>query len=140
VKSGWVKPHQTTREEIAELFGLADRDLEACQTADLVTDWRFNIAYNAALQLATAALAAAGYEAARTAHHLRVIRSLEFTLGLSANKIDLFDAFRKKRNEADYERAGVVSDTEAEEMLALARELRANVEAWIARTHSSLKP
>jgi len=121
------------------LFGLAERDLEACQTADLVTDWRFNIAYNAALQLATAALAAAGYEASRTAHHLRVIRSLEFTLALSPNKIDLFDAFRKKRNEADYERAGVVSDTEAEEMLALARELRVDVEAWIARTHPSLK-
>lgn len=121
------------------MFGLADRDLEACQTADLVTDWRFNIAYNAALQLATAALAAAGYEASRIAHHLRVIRSLEFTLALSPNKIDLFDAFRKKRNEADYERAGVVSDTEAEEMLALARELRVDVEAWIARTHPSLK-
>jgi len=52
-------------------------------------------------------LAAAGFEASRTAHHLRVIRSLEFTLGLSPNRINLPDAFRKKRNEADYERAGV---------------------------------
>lgn len=119
MKSGWIKPHRATRDEVVGLFGLADCDLDACQTADLVTDWRFNVAYNAALQTATAALAAAGYQASRTAHHLRVIHSLEFTLGLPANEIDLFDAFRKKRNEADYERAGVVSDTEAEDMIVL---------------------
>jgi hypothetical protein len=31
-------------------------------------DWAFNIAYNAALQVATAALAAAGYQAERLNH------------------------------------------------------------------------
>jgi hypothetical protein len=33
----------------------ADRDLVACKTPGLHNDWSFNIAYNAALQLATAA-------------------------------------------------------------------------------------
>ena len=45
---------------IRDLFGLVDRDLQACRTPNLAVDWRFNIAYNAALQAATAALAAAG--------------------------------------------------------------------------------
>jgi hypothetical protein len=37
--------------------------LAASKTPGLHTDWRFNIAYSAALQLASAALAAAGYQA-----------------------------------------------------------------------------
>jgi hypothetical protein len=47
----------------------------------LSPDWRLNIAYNAALQAATAALAAAGYRASREAHHCRAIQSLAFTIG-----------------------------------------------------------
>ena len=64
VQAGWLKPHRTSKQEIADLFGVADRDIAACQTAGLIADWRLNIAYNAALQLATAALAAAGYQPA----------------------------------------------------------------------------
>jgi len=47
------------------LFGVADRDLRDCQVRGLSADWRLNIAYNAALQIATVALAAAGYRAAK---------------------------------------------------------------------------
>ena len=65
-------------------------------------DWRFAIAYNAALQAATAALAAAGYRASRENHHYRVIQSLELTLGKDAKFIRAFDAFRKKRNVSSY--------------------------------------
>lgn len=139
-KTGWLKQHQTSRQEIAELFGLADRDLDACQTEKLVVDWQFNIAYNAALQLATAALAAAGYQAARMAHHFRVISSLELTLGWDKATVELLNDFREKRNEADYERAGAISEADAEEMLTLARRLRTEVEAWIAKNHPHLRP
>jgi len=59
-----------------------------------------NIAYNAALQAATTALAAAGYRASRDQHHYRVIHSLEGTIGAEPALITLFDSFRKKRNVA----------------------------------------
>jgi hypothetical protein len=59
---------------------MADRDLGKCQTANHNPDWQLNIAYNAALQAATAALAVAGYRAAREAHHYRVIQSLAYTI------------------------------------------------------------
>lgn len=61
LKFGWLKEHTTSRQEIADLFAVADRDLAASKTPGLHNDWRFNIAYNAALQVASAALAAAGY-------------------------------------------------------------------------------
>jgi hypothetical protein len=63
-KFGWLKAHQTNRNEIAELLAVADRDLGA-STPGLHNDWSFNIAYNAALQVATAALAASGSGRAR---------------------------------------------------------------------------
>ena len=137
---GWLRPHTTSRQEIGDLFAVADRDLQACQTPELVSDWRFNIAYNAALQLSTAALAAAGYEAERANHHYRVIQSLEYTLRVDTNTIGKFDLFRKKRNITDYERADTISETEAEEMRRLAATLRIGVEDWIRENHPELAP
>ncbi|MGA2609525.1 MAG: hypothetical protein ABSH01_18960 [Terriglobia bacterium] len=83
-KFGWLKAHKTNRNEIAELMAVVDRDLAASKTPGLHNDWSFNIAYNAALQLATAALAASGYQAERANRHYRVIDSLSLTLGTDA--------------------------------------------------------
>src|SRR5229473_3583642 len=135
LKFGWLKEHKTSGQEIADLFAVGDRDLGACKTPGLHNDWRFNIAYNAALQLASAALAAAGYQAERSNHHYRVIDSLGLTLGVDAATIKMFDTFRKKRNISDYERTGAISDLESEEMGQLAERLRLEVEVWIRKNH-----
>jgi uncharacterized protein (UPF0332 family) len=94
-------------------------------------DWQFNIAYNAALQCAKAALAAAGYRAAKDAHHYRVIQSLRFTLGAEDRIIQKLDAFRKKRNISEYNHAGAITSIELDEMIALAENIRKSVEAWM---------
>jgi hypothetical protein len=98
-----------------------------------------NIAYNAALQAATIALAA-GYRAARESHHFRVIQSLQETIGADAGVVATFDAFRKKRNITGYERIGLVSDAEADAMHALAVRLRDDVLAWLTRHNARLLP
>lgn len=97
-----------------------------------------NIAYNAALQAATAALAAAGYRASRDQHHYRVIQSLRETIGADAALINTFDTFRKKRNVAGYERVGLVSDGDADSMRALALQLRDVVATWLRKHHAHL--
>ncbi len=127
---GWLIKHKTSPDEIRELFEVVDRDLADCQSESLSPHWKLAIAYNAALQMATAALAASGYRSAREAHHYRVIQSLRYTMELEGGTIVRFDAFRKKRNIGGYERAWAVSGHEADEMLALARELRTNIETW----------
>jgi hypothetical protein len=96
------------------------------------------IAYNAGLQAATAALAAAGYRASRENHHYRVIQSLEFTIAPDRKQIDTFDGFRKKRNVSSYDLSGTVSEKEAGEMFTLASEIRSAVEKWIRTTHPDL--
>lgn len=138
LRNGWLIEHQTSPQEITELLGLADRDLADCQATGLSPDWQLAIAYNAALQMATAALAAAGYRAAHEAHHYRVIQSLAYTIRAKSSLVHQLDRFRKKRNIIDYERAGTVSDQEAKEIFALAMALRQSVETWLRRNHAEL--
>lgn len=99
-----------------------------------------NIAYNAALQAANAALAAAGYRAARDQHHFRIIQSLRDTIGATGELVSTFDAFRKKRNITGYERVGAVSDADAAEMRRLALSIRDDVLDWLRRSHPQLVP
>jgi len=120
------------------LLGVVARDLADCRTRGLSADWKLNIAYNAALQAATAALAAAGYRAARDAHHYRVIQSLSLTIGPKSSWIDQLEMFRKKRNIGGYERAGAVSNQEATEMIQLANQLAESVKDWLGHTHPKL--
>ncbi len=117
---GWLRSHPASREEIAELLALAHRDLAECETPGLSPDWQLAIAYNAALQCATAALAACGYRVGRgVGHHYRTIQSLELTLGWDA-------------------RSGSVSAQEARQMLELARKLRDELQAWLEAHHPTL--
>ena len=138
LKNGWLIDHQTSRQEIQHLFRLADRDLADCRNLTLSADWQFNIAYNVALQCAKAALAAAGFRAAKDAHHYRVIQSLKFTLGTEDRIIQKLDAFRKKRNISEYDHAGAITAVELNEMIVLAGNLRKSVEAWIVAEFPSL--
>lgn len=137
-RNGWIVKHRTSRHEIRDLLHVVERDLADSAAEGLSADWRMNIAYNAALQAATAALAAAGYRPSREAHHYRVIQSLRETLGAGAAVVATFDAFRKKRNISGYERVGLVSDADAGAMRALAVALRGDVMAWLKRYHGDL--
>ena len=140
LKNGWLIEHRTSRQEIEHLFRLVDRDITDCRNQSLSPDWRFNIAYNAALQCAKAALAAAGFRAAKDAHHYRVIQSLKFTLKTEDKIIQTLDAFRKKRNVSEYNHAGAVTAIELDEISVLAGNLRKSVEAWIVAEYPGLRP
>ena len=135
------KPHQPSAEEIENLFAVAERDLAAAQVPGLGDDWSFSIAYNAALQLAIAALYATGYEVPRgESHHFRVIQSLEHTVRLDLARIRKFETFRKKRNVGVYDMAGAISPGEAREMIALARDMQHLVHEWLTKNHRKLAP
>ncbi|OGW91946.1 MAG: hypothetical protein A3D28_00230 [Omnitrophica bacterium RIFCSPHIGHO2_02_FULL_63_14] len=137
-KNSWLVKHKPYAREIGQILGLADRDLKDSQVEGITADWKLTIAYNSALQSATAALLACGYRASREMHHFRVIGSLAYTIGASADLINRLDKFRKKRNISDYEMAGAVSEGEAKEMLQLAKVLRREVEEWLKKSHPGL--
>ena len=56
-RNGWLTPHASSPQDIADLQAVVRRDLRDSQARDVSADWRVNIAYNAALQAAKAALA-----------------------------------------------------------------------------------
>jgi hypothetical protein len=138
LNDGWVKQHTPSAREIKNLSGIADRDLVQSLLPGLSPDTRFTIAYNAALQCCSAALAASGYRISREAHHYRLIQSLQFTLNEDAATIRLLDDFRKKRNISDYEMAGTISEKEAAEMHALATQLRKRLGLWLKENYPGL--
>lgn len=139
-KNRWIREHRPSPEEIARLMAIADRDIEQSQTPGLGAEWQFDIAYNAILQTATAALAAAGYRAERANKHMRTLECLKFTLGVDEATDAMLDRMRRKRHVAVYDQVGMISDHEAAELITIARRLRADVEAWLRKHHPELMP
>ena len=127
----WIMKYNTSAVDIAQLLHICDRDLEKAELIELGSDWRLSIAHNAAVQAAKAALAAIGYRARNEGQHYLVLQSLAFTIKTDASTIKQLDKFREKRNVSDYERVGMVTEQEAEEMIALAKQLRMDVEQWL---------
>jgi hypothetical protein len=61
-KNGWLRPYATNRQQVASLLAIAERDLEDAAQG-ISDDWKFGIAYNAALKLCTVLLYCEGYRA-----------------------------------------------------------------------------
>ena len=55
VDNGWLKVHETSPQEIDNLLEIVERDIEDAGK-DISHDWKFGIAYNAALKLCTVLL------------------------------------------------------------------------------------
>jgi uncharacterized protein (UPF0332 family) len=138
VDEGHLKEHTASCDEIEKLLAVFERDMADASVKSVSTDRRFATAYNAALMMARAALAASGYRTSGEANHLWTIQSLAFTLKPDNRFIEKFDKFRKKRNLSDYEMIGVVSEYEANETLNMARELHDMLIEWLQQNHPEL--
>ena len=138
LNEGKLKAHKTSKSEINQLLAVFDRDLADARVKALSADRRFATAYNAALMVSIAALAASGYRTSGEGHHYRTIQSLTFTLQVDAKTLNKFNKFRQKRNISDYERTDVVSEQEVAEMIALAQIIRTAADKWLHENHPEL--
>ena len=135
---GRLKNHTTSKDELRQLFAVYRRDMTDAQMEELSDDRRFATAYNAALMVARAALAASGYRTSGEGNHYWTIQSLVFTLQADVKTINKFNKFRQKRNITDYEMIGMVSEQEVTEVIDLAQELRALLIEWLEIHHPKL--
>lgn len=71
--NGWLKSHRTDATELGNLLAIADRDLADAAAGGLSSDWKFGIAYNAALKLCTMLLYDAGYMPEKSLAHYRTL-------------------------------------------------------------------
>ena len=110
------------------------------RVADLSLDRRFATAYAAALQLATTVLAASGFRAtAQRGHHVVTWQIVPELMGAELRETAVyFDSCRALRNRNDYDRVGVVSESEVDEVLREADSFRGQVMDWLSREHTRL--
>ena len=138
---GKLRTHATTQREIQDLFNVVDRDLEDSRIAALSADRRFMTTYNSVLQLATIVLRAAGYRGSGVGHHWVTFQALPHLLGPEHQSLaDYFNGCRSKRNTADYDAAGEISDGEVVELYQEALLFRTVVLRWLDMQHPALVP
>lgn len=136
-----LKKHDTSQSEISQLFKIVERDLEDAEVRGLSSDRRFMTAYNAALQLTTIVLRAAGYRTNpnKAGHHRMTIDALPEVLGIAhQDTTDYLHACRIKRNTSDYTSSGKISATEVAEIIKEVKALKSTVSKWIKETHPHL--
>jgi uncharacterized protein (UPF0332 family) len=132
---GWLRSHKTSRKEISDLLRITDRDLLDA-AGDISADWRFGIAYNAALKLCTILLYAEGYRPEKTLQHYRTIQALPLILGSDhETNAKYLDTCRNKRNIVEYDYAGGVTEEDVAELIAFVNELREEVILWLNEQH-----
>jgi uncharacterized protein (UPF0332 family) len=136
-----VKKHKTSKSELDKIRIAIRRDLADASLDGLSADRGFATAYNAALQAAKMAIACAGYRVTTGAGHHRIsFEAVKLAIGTSADSYaDYFDRCRRKRNVIDYDDANVATETEAQELVAKAKDFRDLVEQWIAKNYPQLK-
>src|SRR6266704_5597146 len=129
--NGWLRPHQSSPREIQDLLAIVRRDLADAE-GNISADWRFGIAYNAALKLCTILLPASGYRPEKALQHFRTLQALPLILGADRKAdAEYLDACRIKRNTVEYDRAGAATRKDADELIEFTRELQKTVCDWL---------
>jgi len=137
--NSWLKPHKTSRQEIGNLLAIVRRDLADARAEVISDDWRFGIAYNAALKLCTVLLYAQGYRPAPTLAHYRTLQALPLILG-KERKADAayLDTCRTKRNTVEYDYVGGVTESDTEELIEFIESFENDVLEWLRFKHPDL--
>ena len=136
-----LKAQKTSASEIRDLFGVAKRDLTDVTKAKalLSSDCLFSILYNSSLKLCTILLRSQGYRARSLGHHKITIECLPFVLDKNKAKyVKYLDTCRVKRNKVEYDKAGIITDEEVEELLEFTQSFLKEVEQWMYANHREL--
>src|SRR5438874_11402606 len=115
------------------MLDIVTRDLKEAERASSA-DWKFGIAYNAALKLCTILLNASGYRPDKLQAHFRTLRALPLILGDDRKTdADYLDTCRKTRNIVAYESVGFVLEAEATELFKFAKRMGEDVHDWLSK-------
>jgi len=136
---------ETSRQEIAELFKLADETLNDCRilaTTVVSAHSKYVIAYNAALACAEIPLRALGYrtkEDSKGGHNL-IFQALDFSVDPKGQYIAKLQAARSIRRQVTYDSVGSVGLPDVVNLIDVVSSLRNAVEKWIRKEHPKLLP
>jgi uncharacterized protein (UPF0332 family) len=122
LRSGRVHREKVSQREIHQALERAARDLRTARKILAEDwDWAFAVAYNAVLQASRAFMFAQGYRPASAEGHKNTFLFMRAAMGRqSGDLIAYFDRMRTKRNQAIYDVAGLITETEARDLMSRA--------------------
>jgi len=134
LNSRQIHKEKVSRVEVEHALERAERDLK---TARIIIaqdrDWGFAVAYDAVLQASRALMFAQGFRPASNESHKNTFAFMRVAMGKDYEELmTYFDRMRNKRNQAIYEIAGLITETEAHNMLKKA-------EGFVAMIREELK-
>jgi HEPN domain. len=134
LKAGRIRKQKISPVEIERALERADRDIK---TARLVMagdwDWGFAVAYNAVLQASRAFMFAQGYRPTGAEGHKNTFAFMRLAMGKKYDDlITYFDRVRNKRNQAIYDVAGLITETEARELFRQATDFVKLIRTMVA--------
>lgn len=136
---GRLKRHSPSKKDLSRLLRSASRSIADARRRELQPNSRLDLAYKGIMQCALVALMASGFRPSTSepGHQQTTIQSLPKTIGLPAQKLVLYEGFRRARNLGDYE--GVEVETQVVvECIAAAETLLGEIRAWLKKNHAAL--
>ncbi len=118
-----IHKEKVSRKEIEQALERAERDLKTAQMIIMEDwDWGFAVAYNAVLQASRAYMFFQGFRPATNESHKNTFAFMRLAMGKDYEELmEYFDRMRNKRNRAIYEIAGLITETEARNILDKAK-------------------
>lgn len=141
---GIIRPHGLNADEVKqrclEMSAVMQRHLADAQTADLSIDGQYCNTYTVARIASEIVMLVEGYRSGHTyGAHAAVFAFLAaFPHEGWELQAKLFDEARKKRNTLEYERTGIVTETELDELRAQVKHFLWGVRLWLQADHRDL--
>ena len=118
--------------EIQRLLRKIGTKLADAKNAQISHDSRFDLAYEALLQIGLTALRANGLRPdSRGGHHVLALQTLDTTIGFPRERLRLLDRFRRQRAAGLYDGSFQPSEAEVQALLDVASELEAHLAKWL---------
>lgn len=121
LKRNLVEKFQSDPTQIKNELEIAKNDLNAAKKMLTIQEWGWahNAAYNAMLQAGRALMFAKGYRPKTQEHHLAVVSFMEavYSAKFSDDSLNSFSKARLRRNESLYDRAGLISEKQARNLV-----------------------
>lgn len=129
----------TDAEEIARFLDKIAQKLADSASASISAGSRFDLAYEAVLQIGLAALRANGLRVdSRGGHHVLALQTLGKSVGVAAETIRMLDEFRRRRADGLYTGSFDPTESEVGALVEAGRELEKHFRNWLKRSHPEL--
>ena len=135
-----LQSEPSDKEEIQRLRRKIETKLADAANTQISLDSRFDIAYEALLQIGLTALRANGLRPnARGGHHAMALQTLDSTIGYPRDKLRLLDRFRHMRSAGLYDGSFEASAAEVRSLLDEVSKLKAHLDDWLVKSHPEWK-